>query len=208
MKRAVAALFFVVGGACECDEPLRAIETPTRGAPAGPPPTFPPPGDKARSDAGPAPVVVDAGASPVDDRADAGDAPPPAPAPTTDGGVPVYEGPCGPVEVAPGYAAELWGEFQSTPGTGYQETVTLTFPCPAAAVTVTIYDPDYPDNELVAYDGANVLGRLLFVGDGAPGSLTTDTRTFTTPGAPITHVELHPDPLDFVSYGDISYTVP
>lgn len=138
---------------------------------------------------------------------DAGTEPPPPPPP--DGSIPVYEGPCGSVEVAPGYPAELWGEFQSAPGSGYQETVTLTFPCPASSVTVTIYDPDYSENELAAYDASGMmLGRVFFVGDGAPGVLSTDTRTFTTTGAPIATVLLHPDPLDFVSYGNISYTAP
>jgi hypothetical protein len=234
-RRALAASFgLVVAGACDCSEqlvPLGRTEPATiasdprdagetaRPAPAeeedaGPAvPSDEQDGGSRGTDAGPDPVVdagtlpsVDAGPEPivdagVDDRPDAGFFSPPP------DDVPVYEGPCGPVEIAPGYPAELWGDFQSVPGSGYQETITLTFPCPVRSVTVTIYDPDYPENEMVAYgEGDVVLDRVLFVGDQTPGFLTGDVKSVHTQSAPIVEVLLHPDPLDFVSYGDISYT--
>ena len=211
VKRLCALLLLILAHACDCDDPLVAIDPePGRAGPpkqAVPDAGVPLPVDAGTPDAG---FLPDAGFAPdAGFPSDAGFAPDAGNPPIGTGDVPVYEGPCGPVQIAPGYPADLWGEFQSVPGTGYQETVTLTFPCPVASVTVTAYDPDFSENEMIAYDSSGTeLSHVWFVGDNAPGTLTTDTRTVLTAGAPIEEVLLHPDPLDYVSYGNISYTVP
>jgi hypothetical protein len=220
----IALTFFGVG-ACDCGEQLISLQgpAPTR-ADDDDEATAPEPGtDAGPSDPGDdAGVAVDAGAA---DDPDAGVFEPTdaGPEPAVDAGfaeptdagilepppdeVPVYDGPCGPVVITPAHRAELWGEFQSVPGTSYQVTVSLTFPCPVRSVTVTIFDPDFVDNAIIANgEGGVLLDRALFIGDNTPGVPTSNTQSVQTDGEPIVEVLLQPDPLDFVSYGDVSYT--
>ena len=111
--------------------------------------------------------------------------------------------PCGPPIIDPYFTGGAFGGFQSVPGSGYQTTITVTLPCPASRVEVTILDPDYPANVMIAYVGGIEVGRAVFIGDGSPGVLTRDTQAIAWPG--ITRVELVPDPIDYVAYDLVLY---
>lgn len=91
-----------------------------------------------------------------------------------------------------------FGGFQSVPGTGFQTTITFTFACPITHFEVTILDPDYVANEIVAYHLGLEVARVAFVGDGAPGVYTTDLQAVDADA--IDTVELVPDPIDYVAY--------
>jgi hypothetical protein len=94
--------------------------------------------------------------------------------------------------------------FQSAPGSSYQMTIVVRFDRPVDSVTVTALDPDFAGNRMIAYDAAGVeIRRVSFVGDGAPGVFTTDTRTVAGPG--IRRVDLVPDPLDYVAYRNVVF---
>jgi hypothetical protein len=157
-----------------------------------PPPDAGTPGDAAVPDAATMPPP-DAGPSP----ADAG--------PPGDAGNP-FTGPCGPPDIQPYFTGGTFGGFQSVPGSGYQQTIVITFNCPVNRVTVTIQDPDFPGNRLQAFHQGALVDEQAFVGDGMPGVLTQDTQTV---GAPtIDEVHLVPDPVDYVAYLLVSYEVP
>jgi hypothetical protein len=112
--------------------------------------------------------------------------------------------PCGPPTIDPYFTGGVLGGFQSIPGSGYQTTITATFPCAAARAEVVIRDPDFPANLVIAYDAAgNELDRATFVGDGIPQVFTTDRQVVYGPG--ITRIELVPDPLDYVAYDLVVY---
>jgi hypothetical protein len=111
--------------------------------------------------------------------------------------------PCGPPVIDPYVLGGNFGGFQSMPGSGYQVTITVTLPCPATSARVTILDPDYPANDLIAYDGAVEVDRARFIGDGMPGVYTTDVRQVSAPR--ITRLELVPDPIDYVAYDLVLY---
>jgi hypothetical protein len=109
------------------------------------------------------------------------------------------------VTIAPQAPPSVWGEFQSTPGTGAQQPIQIVFTCPVQSVSITIWDPDFPGNEMIAFDTANEVGRVTFLGDNTPNVLTTDTETLNA--SAISRVSLIPDPADFVAYGELLYTM-
>jgi hypothetical protein len=116
---------------------------------------------------------------------------------------PQLANPCGPPVITPYYTGGAFGGFQSVPGSGYQVTITVTLPCPAERVEVTILDPDFPDNLLIAYAQGVEVGRTGFNHDLMPGVFTRDTQTLAAPG--ITSLELVPDPADYIAYDLVLY---
>lgn len=103
------------------------------------------------------------------------------------------------------YVADQQG-FSSKGCCGYQVPITITFSRSVESVAITIGDPDYAGNSVVAYgaDGA-VIDQQSFVGDGVPGEFTSDTRTVS--GGGISRLELIPDSRDYVYYLPLSVTV-
>jgi hypothetical protein len=111
--------------------------------------------------------------------------------------------PCGDPTISPYFAGEIAGGFQSTPGTGYQSTITVTIPCVATEVWAEIIDPDYSNNQMIAYYQGSVVGTAGFAYDGLPGVITFETASIQA--AAIDEIELVPDPLDYVAYNLVLY---
>jgi len=107
-------------------------------------------------------------------------------------------------QIAPYCTGGPFGGFQSTSGTGYQSAITITFANTVSSVTLTALDPDYFGNSMVGYDSnGNAVASVLFYGDNAPGTYTTDTRTISYPG--IKTVVLTPNSSDYIAYDNLSY---
>lgn len=92
--------------------------------------------------------------------------------------------------------------FQSNPGFGASQPITITFAKPVRAVTIKIYDSDCSGNRMIASDAGGIVGSLTFSFDNQPGNdAVNETRTITAPeGRQITKVELIPDPCEYVAY--------
>lgn len=92
--------------------------------------------------------------------------------------------------------------FQSNPGFGASQPITITFAKPVRAVTIKIYDSDCSGNHMIASDAGGIVGFLTFSFDNQPGNdAINETRTITAPeGRNITKVELIPDPCEYVAY--------
>jgi len=89
------------------------------------------------------------------------------------------------VNIFPWAAGDHFGAtFQSDPGSGASRPITVTFqPRAVKSVTVTIHDPTWAGNEMVARGVGGVeLGRVSFSYSGVFGQNIPDTRTITTPG--------------------------
>ena len=97
----------------------------------------------------------------------------------------------------PGYL-EIGGTFQSTAGNGPSSTIRLTFSLPIYSITTTIHDPTWAGNRMT---GVNLsTGQQVsvdFVGNGTPGTTTTDVKTLT---GSFTVIDLVPAANDYVSY--------
>lgn len=97
-----------------------------------------------------------------------------------------------------------FGGFQSTAGTGYQNSIYIYFSSPVSSVTLTALDPDYYANFITAYDGyGNPVDYKEFAYDNAPGTYTTSTRTVS--GSGITMIALTPNSLDYIAYDNLSF---
>jgi hypothetical protein len=108
------------------------------------------------------------------------------------------------VGMTPYATGGTFGGFQSTPGSSFQTTITVTFAIAVNSVSVTILDPDFGGNAMEAYDsGGTLLGRVSFVGDEAPGTFSMDTRSISATG--IARVLLIPDPSDYVAYSNVTF---
>jgi hypothetical protein len=97
----------------------------------------------------------------------------------------------------PGYT-QIGGTFQSQTGNGPSTTIRITFSAHIESITATIHDPTWTGNRMVAFDlntGQQV--SVDFVGNGTPGTTTTDTKTLTGRFA---SVDLIPAANDYVSY--------
>jgi hypothetical protein len=95
-------------------------------------------------------------------------------------------------------ALDIGGTFQSQPGNGPSTTIRITFSEPIGSITATIHDPTWAGNRMVAFDlntGQQV--SVDFVGNGTPGTTTTDTKTLA---GRFTSVDLIPAANDYVSY--------
>ncbi len=130
---------------------------------------------------------------------------PDAATPPADAGNP-FTGPCGPPIIVPYVEGGSFGGFQSVPGSGYQQTIRITFNCVVDSVTVTIADPDFPENVMNAFYQGALVGSATFIGDGTPAAFTEDTQSITA--AAIDEVLLIPDPLDYVAYRLVQYSTP
>jgi hypothetical protein len=108
------------------------------------------------------------------------------------------------VDIGPYAFGGPFGGFQSTPGTGVQSTITVTFSSPVSGVGVTALDPDFETNEMIARDvqGA-VLERVGFEADNTPGTYS-ESEVFID-AAGIASVELVPANADYVAYDKLVF---
>lgn len=108
-------------------------------------------------------------------------------------------------QIAPYCTGGPFGGFQSTSGTGYQNTITITFANPVSYVSLVALDPDYGGNSMVARDGAgNQVGSIAnFVGDNSPGNYTSNRQSVS--GYGIKYVVLTPNAYDYVAYDSLSF---
>jgi hypothetical protein len=109
------------------------------------------------------------------------------------------------VSIVPYAPGDPFGDFQSDPGTGVSNPITITFSQPVTSVTVTIEDPTYAGNAMTAYraDGS-IAGTVGFTGSGVPGINIPDTETITAAG--IVRILLTPAPADYVAYEGLTFT--
>jgi hypothetical protein len=101
-----------------------------------------------------------------------------------------------------------FGGFQSTAGTGYQSSITITFSSTVSYVSLTALDPDYYGNTMTAYDANwNHVATAHFSGDGAPGVYTTDWRYVSYPNSfpGIKYVVLTPNSSDYIAYDNLYF---
>lgn len=98
-------------------------------------------------------------------------------------------------------AAQGVGGIWTSDSTTYaSHTITVTFSKPVKNVTLTIADPDYSGNDIVA------LGSFVgFAFDGVPYTPTWDTKTH--PGSGVTTATLLAAPGDYVAYRDLTFTL-
>lgn len=76
------------------------------------------------------------------------------------------------VGIEPFFQGTAWTStgFQSGPGTGPSVTIGISFDQPVADFTIDVYDPNFPGNQVVAYDSLGaVIGSVDVPGDGTPG---------------------------------------
>jgi hypothetical protein len=109
------------------------------------------------------------------------------------------------VSIVPYAPGDHFGaDFQSSPGSGGNAPITVTFSNPVSSVTITIEDPGPPGNAMTAYraDGS-IAGRVSFTGCGCSGTNIPDTRSITAAG--IVRLLLTPAPLDYVAYEGLSF---
>jgi hypothetical protein len=107
------------------------------------------------------------------------------------------------VPYAPG--DHFGADFQSSPGSGGNAPITVTFSNPVSSVTITIEDPGPPGNTMTAYRAnGSVAGRVRFTGCGCSGINIPDTRSITAAG--IVRILLTPAPLDYVAYKGLTFT--
>jgi len=103
---------------------------------------------------------------------------------------------------APG---DPFGEFQSDPGTGASNPITVTFSRPVRDLSVSAADPTYAGNLVIAFDGAgNEIMRSEFAFSGVPGSYSVSTRMLTV--SQIKSIKLVPAAADYVAYSGLSFS--
>lgn len=103
---------------------------------------------------------------------------------------------------APSVPAVFGHGFQSNLGTGVSKAITVDFVCPVSHVAITVLDPDYDTNAMVAFDASgHELARATFQADMVPGRFTTDRRELFAQG--IVRVELRPGARDFVAWDEL-----
>lgn len=105
-----------------------------------------------------------------------------------------------PAPPVPGVA----GGFQSQAGTGLQPPLTVQFIPSVNGVSITMADPDFAGNQMVAFDSAGAeIGVVAFDGDGQPGRnfITRSRKSLTVDG--IARIELRPAPGEYVAYDSL-----
>jgi hypothetical protein len=103
---------------------------------------------------------------------------------------------------APG---DPFGEFQSDPGTGASNPITVTFSRPVRDLSVSAADPTYAGNLVIAFDGAgNEIIRSEFAFSGVPGSYRVSTRVLTV--SQIKSIRFVPAAADYVAYSGLSFS--
>jgi hypothetical protein len=107
------------------------------------------------------------------------------------------------VTTSPYAPAENFGAtFQSNPGFGASQPITINFAKAVRAVTIKIFDSDCSGNKMIASDAVGIIETVSFPYDNQPGNDAINaSRTITAPeGRNITKVELIPDPCEYVAY--------
>lgn len=104
------------------------------------------------------------------------------------------------VTLSPFFApSDIGGTFTSQSGSAASDTITVNFSVPVESLTVTIWDPTFAGNKMVAYDAqGSELASADFRYSGAPGINHPDTEVVAATG--IRRVELIPAPGDYVAY--------
>jgi hypothetical protein len=96
-----------------------------------------------------------------------------------------------------------WGPntFSSKNFSDASDVITISFSGPVREFHITVLDPDYAGNRIIAYDElGGVVASADVPGDGRPGVLTTYSTILLGEG--IRTVRLIPAPLDYVAYSD------
>lgn len=103
---------------------------------------------------------------------------------------------------APG---DPFGEFQSDPGTGASNPITVTFSHPVRNLSVTAADPTFAGNLVIAFDSAgNEITRSDFAFSGVPGAFSVSTRVLSV--SQIKSIRLVPAAADYVAYSGLSFS--
>jgi hypothetical protein len=96
------------------------------------------------------------------------------------------------------------GGFQSANSNGPSSAIVVTFSQPVTTVEVTIADPDFATNEMVAYFNGGIVATASAPYDNTPGSLTTELLSVTAPL--IDEIVLTAASGDYVWYHDLSFS--
>jgi hypothetical protein len=100
--------------------------------------------------------------------------------------------------------ANFGADFQSQGGTTASQTIGLYFGADISSLSISVYDPDYAGNKVVAYDSLGVQVASVDVPyDNTPGQMTVETVTVSA--ARIRTVFLIPAPADYVAYGGATF---
>jgi hypothetical protein len=99
--------------------------------------------------------------------------------------------------IAPFAPGNPFGDFQSQPGTGASQPITITFSAPVGSATVTAVDPTFAGNQVVAYLAGVEISRQDFAFSGQPGVNIPDTKAIA---GPLDRLDLLPAPADYVAY--------
>jgi hypothetical protein len=106
------------------------------------------------------------------------------------------------VSLTPYATGGPFGSFQSQPGTGASQTITMTLSLPINWVSVEVIDPDFDGNAVRAYDANDTMvSEFVVAGDGTVNVLTQEMSG--TGGAGIVRVELVPAAADYVAYDEL-----
>ncbi|MGH7584263.1 MAG: hypothetical protein ACREL5_13665 [Gemmatimonadales bacterium] len=98
----------------------------------------------------------------------------------------------------------ITGGFQSDAGSGPSSAISITFSQAVRSFAVTVNDPDWPGNAVVALGaGGSTLDSVAVAGDSMPGFPTSVPVEISTPG--IDSVHLIVAPLDYIYYTDASF---
>jgi hypothetical protein len=95
--------------------------------------------------------------------------------------------------IAPFAPGNPFGDFQSQPGTGASQPITITFSAPVGSATVTAVDPTFAGNQVVAYLAGVEISRQDFAFSGQPGVNIPDTKAIA---GPLDRLDLIPAPAD------------
>lgn len=106
------------------------------------------------------------------------------------------------VNLTPYATGGPFGGFQSDPGTGASQSITMTLSLPINWVSVKVVDPDFEGNAVRAYDASDTMvSEFVVAGDGTANVLTQEMSG--TGGTGIVRVELVPAPADYVAYDEL-----
>ncbi len=99
--------------------------------------------------------------------------------------------------IAPFAVGNPFGDFQSQPGTGVSQPISITFSQPILSATVTAVDPTFAGNQVQGFLAGALVSSQAFAFSGTPGVNVPDTKT--VPG-PVDRIDLIPAPADYVAY--------
>ena len=96
------------------------------------------------------------------------------------------------------------GAFATVPCCVVSASGTIAFSAPVSSITITVLDPDFAGNVIVAHSAAGSTSYPV-LGDNQPGTLTSETVSITDAG--VTSLDLIPAPNDYVAYARMTFTV-